>query len=140
MMPVIHPSIGWAGSKRARLDKIRTFEDADGSTEVVNPAGGLESGSNHRGGRDKIVSESVVEVALWYVNKPKKSYDIFGSQPESSELYPVGQTYLKLENILNTVELLLEPAGSRILAIECRDRPVRLHWKLFGENRVGREL
>ena len=70
----------------------------------------------------------------------KKSYDIFGSQPESSELYPVGQTYLKLENILNTVELLLEPAGSRILAIECRDRHVRLHWKLFGENRVGREL
>lgn len=70
----------------------------------------------------------------------QKSYDIFGSQPESSELYPVGQTYLKLENVLNTIKLLLESAGSRSLAIECRKKPARLHWKIFGENRVGREL
>jgi hypothetical protein len=89
---------------------LDTFKDADSSTEVVDPSGGLEGGSNHRGSRDKIVSEGVVEVAL------------------------------KLENILDTVELLLEPAGSRILAIECRGEPVQLHWKVFGGNRVGIEL
>jgi hypothetical protein len=121
------------------LTKFRTFEDADGSTEVVDPSGGLKGGSDHRGGRDEIVSEGVVEVALWFGDKPK-SYDIFGSQPESSELYPVGQTYLKLENVLNTIKLLLEPAESGSLAIECRKKPVRLHWKVFGGNRVGTEL
>jgi hypothetical protein len=42
----------------------RTFEDSDGGGEVVDAAGGLEGGSDDGRGRDEIVGEGVVEVAL----------------------------------------------------------------------------
>lgn len=51
----------------------------------------------------------------------------------------MGQTYLKLENVLNTIKLLLEPVEIRHLAIERRKRPARLRWRIFGGNRVWRE-
>jgi hypothetical protein len=42
----------------------RTLKDADGSSKVVDPPGGLESGGNDRGGGNEIISEGVVQVAL----------------------------------------------------------------------------
>lgn len=55
----------------------RTLEDADSGGEVVDSAGGLEGSGDNGDGGDQVVSESVVQVAL------------------------------KLENILDRVELLL---------------------------------
>lgn len=84
-------SIGWADDKRVRVDKIRTFENADGSTEVVDPSGGLEGGSNHRGSRDKIVSEGVVEVALRFVDKPKSHTTFSGASRRTASSTPWGR-------------------------------------------------
>lgn len=42
----------------------RTLKDADGSSKVVDPSGGLEGSSNNGGGGDEIVGKGVVQVAL----------------------------------------------------------------------------
>lgn len=42
-----------------------TLEDPDGGGEVVQATGSLESGRDDGRGRDEIVGEGVVEVALW---------------------------------------------------------------------------
>lgn len=42
----------------------RTFEDSDGSGEVVDTAGSLQGSSDDGGGGDEIVGEGVVQVAL----------------------------------------------------------------------------
>ena len=59
------------GEASFQLTKKHTFEDTDGSAKVVDPSGGLEGGGKHRGGGDEIVGEGVVEVALWFGDKPK---------------------------------------------------------------------
>lgn len=41
-----------------------TFEHAHSGRKVVDAAGGFEGGDNDGGGRDEIVGEGVVEVAL----------------------------------------------------------------------------
>lgn len=43
----------------------RTLEDANSGREVVNTAGGLEGGSEDLDGGNEIVSEAVVQVALF---------------------------------------------------------------------------
>lgn len=43
----------------------RTLEDANSGGEVVNTAGGLEGGSEDLDGGNEIVSEAVVQVALF---------------------------------------------------------------------------
>jgi hypothetical protein len=43
----------------------RTLEDANSGGEVVDTAGGLESGSEDLNGGNEIVSEAVVQVALF---------------------------------------------------------------------------
>jgi hypothetical protein len=45
--------------------KERTLEDTDGGREVVNTAGGLESGREDLNGGNEIVGEAVVQVALF---------------------------------------------------------------------------
>lgn len=42
----------------------RTLKDADSSSKVVDPPGGLEGGGNDGGGGDEIVGKGVVQVAL----------------------------------------------------------------------------
>jgi len=42
----------------------RTLEDSNSSWEVVDATGGAERGSDDGGGRDEIVCERVVQVAL----------------------------------------------------------------------------
>ena len=42
----------------------RTLEDPDSSGKVIDPPGGLESSNDDRGGRNQVVSEGVVQVAL----------------------------------------------------------------------------
>jgi len=60
---------------------LETLENTDGGGEVVHPAGGLQGSDDDAGRGDKIVGEGVVEVAL------------------------------ELEDILNTIKLLLEPSS-----------------------------
>lgn len=43
---------------------MRTLENADSGSEVVDSAGSLEGGGDDRDGRDEIVGEGVVQVAL----------------------------------------------------------------------------
>ena len=43
----------------------RTLEDANSGGEVVDTAGGLESGSEDLNGGNEIVGEAVVQVALF---------------------------------------------------------------------------
>lgn len=42
----------------------RTLKDADGSSKVVDPSGGLEGSGNNGSGGDEIVGKGVVQVAL----------------------------------------------------------------------------
>jgi hypothetical protein len=42
----------------------RTFKDPDGGGKVIDAAGGLQGGDNDRGRRNKVVGESIVQVAL----------------------------------------------------------------------------
>lgn len=44
---------------------LRTFEDPDSGGEVVNAAGGLEGSGENLNRGDEIVSEAVVQVALF---------------------------------------------------------------------------
>jgi hypothetical protein len=60
---------------------LETLEDADSGSKVVDPPGSLESSDDDGGRGNEIVSEGVVEIAL------------------------------ELENVLNTIKLLLEPGG-----------------------------
>ena len=46
----------------------RTLEDANSGGEVVHTAGGLEGGSEDLDGGNEIVSEAVVQVALYATN------------------------------------------------------------------------
>lgn len=60
---------------------LDTFKDTDGGGIVVDATGSLESRLNHRGSRDKIVCESVVETALKFkqiVNVVKELDVAFG--------------------------------------------------------------
>lgn len=43
---------------------LKTFEDTDSGSIVVNAAGSLESSLDNRGSRDQIVSEGVVQTTL----------------------------------------------------------------------------
>jgi hypothetical protein len=55
--------------------RFRTFEDSHGSGKVVDPSGSFKCGGNNGRGRDEIVGEGVVQVALnnyWSV----KSYEV----------------------------------------------------------------
>jgi hypothetical protein len=55
--------------------EFRTFKDSHGSSKVVDPPGSLKCGSNNGRGRNEIVGEGVVQVALnnyWSV----KSYEV----------------------------------------------------------------
>jgi hypothetical protein len=60
----------WGGhNPRIRVCKegdksIRTLKDAHGGGEIVDPPGGTESSRQDGGGRDEIVGEGVVQVAL----------------------------------------------------------------------------
>lgn len=62
-----------------------TLEDADSGGEVVDAAGSLESGGENRGGRDEIVSESVVQVALISVRQ-RQSHSLFLPLPLPNKL------------------------------------------------------
>ena len=44
--------------------QVRTFENADSSSKVVDSPGGLEGGGDDGGRGDEVVGEGVVEVAL----------------------------------------------------------------------------
>ena len=44
---------------------MRTLENADSGSEVVDSAGSLEGGGDDRDGGDEIVGEGVVQVALF---------------------------------------------------------------------------
>lgn len=85
----------------------RTLEDADGGGEVVDPPGSLERGDDDASGRDKIVGESVVEVALESCVSPLP--EVFKWLEDT--------TYLELKNVLNTIKLLLEPIHYHTSAI-----------------------
>jgi hypothetical protein len=65
-------------------DKSRTFKNPDGSGEVVDTAGSPQGGGEDLDGGNEIISEAVVEVTL------------------------------ELEDILNTVEFLLESVQCRV--------------------------
>lgn len=47
-----------------RRGGYRTLEDTDGSGEVIDTTGSLESGGEDLNGRDEIVGEAVVQVTL----------------------------------------------------------------------------
>lgn len=74
----------------------RTFENADGSSKVVDSPGSLEGSGDDRGRGDEIVGEGVVEVALKY--DLSTSYDMWEPQ----------RAYLELEDVLHSIKLLLE--------------------------------
>lgn len=101
-----------------------TLENADGSGVVVDTASGVQSRGEDLNGRNEIVGEAVVQVAL---NKAMKSAIIPGtrggrsieiddrarSATDIASIPGEGgyiQSYLKLENILHTLELLLKSA------------------------------
>jgi hypothetical protein len=73
----------------------RTLEDADGGGEVVDSPGGPEGGGQDGRGGDEIVGEGVVQVALWLL-------DGAGDGDKTGR-----RAYLKLENVLDAVKLLL---------------------------------
>lgn len=45
-------------------ENVRTLKNTDGSRKVVDSPSSLEGGGDDRGGRDEVVGEGVVEVAL----------------------------------------------------------------------------
>lgn len=85
-----------------------TFKDPHGGWEVIDSSCGLESGYENRWRRHKIVCEGIVEVSL----RPRQPGSLLTRVTRllsdglnlQVELY---MAYLKLENILNLVELLL---------------------------------
>lgn len=101
-----------AASMRRGLEqggKRRTLEDANGGGEVVDPPGGLESSNDDDGRRDEIVGEGVVQVAL---RGGRSVCDVAtaGHAPrlESCRVWGRLLRYLKLKDILDCVEFLLE--------------------------------
>lgn len=82
----------------------RTLEDSDGGREVVDPSGGLESGNDDGWGGNEIVGKGVVQVALWC----RVSDVLFARLGRLGGMPSLGEEwYLKLEDILDTVEFLL---------------------------------
>jgi hypothetical protein len=63
-------TLAWVQRRNILVPKYRmlwkrTLEDANSGGEVVNTAGGLEGGSEDLDGGNEIVSEAVVQVALF---------------------------------------------------------------------------
>ena len=98
---------------------MRTLEDTDSSGEVVDTAGSLQGSSEDLNGGDKIVSEAVVQVALKLGDmrqymKSNRPVDVgdrrwwSGKTGDPRRMGPQRYAYLKLENILHTLEFLLK--------------------------------
>lgn len=83
--------------RRKRGGKGRTLEDTNGGGEVVDPSSGFESSDDDGGRGDEIVGEGVVQIALRRDNQ------------QVTGALRVGRMYLKLKDILDRVEFLLEP-------------------------------
>ena len=79
-----------------------TLENADSSWEVVNATCGLEGSDNDRWCWDKIVGESVVQVALHRTISRYPAHVRFWSSRTPN------CTNLQLKDILNLLELLLK--------------------------------
>jgi hypothetical protein len=98
-----------------------TLEHPDGGGEVVDTAGGLEGGGEDLDGGDEIVGEAVVQIALgwmlvwdhwareWMLVEDSRQ---ISKDRKCRSIHPGIDffAYLELENVLDTIEFLLESA------------------------------
>lgn len=95
---------------------VHTLEDTDGRRKVVDTPGCADSSGDDGGGGDEIIGEAVVQVSL-HANQRTVSFCqtapfLMRDEMENAKdvwVYWVSYTYLKLENIVDLVKLLLVP-------------------------------